>query len=327
MGSRSSRSLAAHDAELARELDEERSGFGADEISAFTGRPAWWICSSGHRYRTAVSNRSALGQGCQQCWHLRNGSLEERCPEIAAELEEELSGFCANEIAAQSGFRAWWRCTDCQHLYSTTVAARTRGQGCPCHARHWHLERLRWTINYSLPAYRACATRAQRRRYFEAAGVLASTASARTLAEALIRGTISGGDLDAWLAGREVASVARVLRRHRRRTASGKDYLSPVLRATVYARDGHCCRACSSTDDLSLDHIVPECAGGKSSAENLQTLCRTCNCIKNARQMSLPAIRRRRAELGYAPRAVRGQSDSPTAPALDLDLQMPALAA
>lgn len=32
--------------------------------------------------------------------------------------------------------------------------------------------------------------------------------------------------------------------------------------------------------DLSLDHIVPLAEGGKSNSDNLQTLCKKCNCAK-----------------------------------------------
>ena len=50
------------------------------------------------------------------------------------------------------------------------------------------------------------------------------------------------------------------------------------MRFAIYQRDGHRCRKCGrKTDDLEIDHIVPIAKGGKSTMDNLQTLCRRCN--------------------------------------------------
>lgn len=37
------------------------------------------------------------------------------------------------------------------------------------------------------------------------------------------------------------------------------------------------CAYCRTTQNLTLDHIIPVCAGGKSVRENAQTLCGPCN--------------------------------------------------
>lgn len=55
------------------------------------------------------------------------------------------------------------------------------------------------------------------------------------------------------------------------------------LRAFVYARDAYRCVHCGSSEDLSLDHIHPWSKGGPDTAENLQTLCRSCNSRKGAK--------------------------------------------
>ena len=54
-------------------------------------------------------------------------------------------------------------------------------------------------------------------------------------------------------------------------------------RAIIYERDGYRCRYCGSTNDLTLDHIVPVSRRGDNSSSNLQTLCRSCNSRKGAR--------------------------------------------
>jgi hypothetical protein len=52
------------------------------------------------------------------------------------------------------------------------------------------------------------------------------------------------------------------------------------LFSVVSARDGCFCVKCHSTDDLTLDHIVPRSKGGSDDKSNLQILCRCCNSSK-----------------------------------------------
>ena len=53
------------------------------------------------------------------------------------------------------------------------------------------------------------------------------------------------------------------------------------MRFAIYQRDGYRCRKCGRrTDDLEVDHIIPISKGGKSTFDNLQTLCHRCNVRK-----------------------------------------------
>lgn len=65
--------------------------------------------------------------------------------------------------------------------------------------------------------------------------------------------------------------------------ATYKKNISASLRLKVYRKDGYCCVKCSSREDLSLDHIIPESKGGVSTIDNLQTLCRHCNVVKGSK--------------------------------------------
>ena len=59
--------------------------------------------------------------------------------------------------------------------------------------------------------------------------------------------------------------------------------VSNKMRFAIYARDGYrCCKCGRKTDDLEVDHIYPIAKGGKSTYDNLQTLCRRCNKKKGA---------------------------------------------
>ena len=59
--------------------------------------------------------------------------------------------------------------------------------------------------------------------------------------------------------------------------------VSNKMRFSIYKRDNYRCKKCGRrTDDLEIDHIFPIAKGGKSTYDNLQTLCRRCNKIKGA---------------------------------------------
>lgn len=55
------------------------------------------------------------------------------------------------------------------------------------------------------------------------------------------------------------------------------------LRRQVLVRDNYECQGCGSLDNLCIDHITPEVAGGPMELENLRVLCRTCNASKGPR--------------------------------------------
>lgn len=50
------------------------------------------------------------------------------------------------------------------------------------------------------------------------------------------------------------------------------------------------CKWCEMTKNLTLDHIIPVCAGGKATKENAQTLCGPCNNWK-AKHVDRPLAR------------------------------------
>ena len=57
-------------------------------------------------------------------------------------------------------------------------------------------------------------------------------------------------------------------------------------RRNIYARDQNQCQYCGkrfSTNDLSLDHVVPRSQGGKASWNNIVCACLDCNIKKGGR--------------------------------------------
>lgn len=62
-----------------------------------------------------------------------------------------------------------------------------------------------------------------------------------------------------------------------RNSVSGSDWIWFPTRIAIYMRDGERCLACSATEGLSLDHVVPRSRGGHNRPDNLVTLCMRCN--------------------------------------------------
>ena len=55
-----------------------------------------------------------------------------------------------------------------------------------------------------------------------------------------------------------------------------------LWRAEIKARDGHRCVYCGSTEDLTIDHVRPQCRGGQTNSSNCVTACRACNQLKGS---------------------------------------------
>ena len=60
----------------------------------------------------------------------------------------------------------------------------------------------------------------------------------------------------------------------------------PVTRRTVLARDHYTCQYCGTVpprQKLTLDHVLPQSRGGKTTWENVITACQKCNGRKGNR--------------------------------------------
>lgn len=73
-----------------------------------------------------------------------------------------------------------------------------------------------------------------------------------------------------FIMGLSKANDAKIKRKERRKQ----------FRQSVFDRDGNKCLKCKSTENLTIDHIVPKSRGGSHHIANLQTLCQKCNSKK-----------------------------------------------
>ncbi|HLY78945.1 MAG TPA: HNH endonuclease, partial [Caulobacteraceae bacterium] len=54
-------------------------------------------------------------------------------------------------------------------------------------------------------------------------------------------------------------------------------------RFNVFLRDSFSCQYCSSSDELTFDHVTPRSRGGRTTWENIVTACARCNLMKGGR--------------------------------------------
>lgn len=100
---------------------------------------------------------------------------------------------------------------------------------------------------------------------------LAMSGASKADADALVANGLWTEREDGWAF---VPGAAVTLRR--------RQPIHPEIRRLVYERDGGACLHCGTTDDLTLDHVIPWSEGGPDTYPNLQTLCRPCNSRKGA---------------------------------------------
>lgn len=72
---------------------------------------------------------------------------------------------------------------------------------------------------------------------------------------------------------------------HRRRIRLQQGSIFQIIDKDLNRLYSSCCVNCGSSENISLDHIVPISRGGRHSIGNLQPLCRSCNSSKRDKFM------------------------------------------
>jgi len=73
------------------------------------------------------------------------------------------------------------------------------------------------------------------------------------------------------------------LRTQREKVRNKFNSMSRQLFVDLILRDGPKCKTCGTTQNLTVDHIVPIYYGGTNDLDNLQILCKSCNSRKGIR--------------------------------------------
>ena len=125
--------------DLAKELDEKKSGLKAIDITPSSGQDVWWMCPEGHSYQSRVANRTKLGTGCKYCGTENNSpravsreyNLAVNHPDIATEWHSTKNGdLTPDSVTSGSKKVVWWSCKKgCE--WQAQINSRTSGRGCP----------------------------------------------------------------------------------------------------------------------------------------------------------------------------------------------------
>lgn len=109
-------------------LASEAHGWDPSTVTEGSGKIREWWCVAGHAYLEVVGKRSS-GYGCAICAGKRVligfNDLASTKPDLALQAL-----FDPTTVTTSSGYRGEWRCS-VGHEWTATVAARSRGRGCP----------------------------------------------------------------------------------------------------------------------------------------------------------------------------------------------------
>ena len=138
-------SLQALYPEVAKRWHPTKNGnLTPDQVTARSGRYAYFLCEKGHTYFQVIAN-AAAGHGCNKCsYELRAKNAQKRglivgvndlatlFPEIAKEWDYESNEDNPQEYKAGSNKEKYWICNKCGRHYQKKIIERTKNdRGCP----------------------------------------------------------------------------------------------------------------------------------------------------------------------------------------------------
>ncbi len=66
-------------------------------------------------------------------------------------------------------------------------------------------------------------------------------------------------------------------------------------RFNLFLRDEFSCQYCGSKGEVTFDHVVPRCRGGKTRWENVVAACGACNLKKGSKELKNSGLKLRKA--------------------------------
>jgi hypothetical protein len=90
----------------------KNEGLRLDDLLHGSNKVAWWRCSDGHEWQSAIFNRAIHGKGCPYCTGRKVSSTNNllyRYPEVAA-LWSKKNPIAADQVLARSGKSYLWQC-------------------------------------------------------------------------------------------------------------------------------------------------------------------------------------------------------------------------
>jgi rubrerythrin len=132
-GKRFVRSVPLTESPVVAEWHATRNVRQPADVTTGSRYRAWWQCSAcGHQWQARVQSRARLGSGCPNCVTTarHHPSLRDARPDLYAELLG-IDGGDVGTVTLGSVRHGTWRCSTCGHEWTTSIALRARGTGCP----------------------------------------------------------------------------------------------------------------------------------------------------------------------------------------------------
>lgn len=133
----SANNLAVLFPDLLKEWNYQKNAhLNPEHISQNSHKKAWWSCSKGHDWQTAVVYRTRQKSGCPYCSGMlvcKDNCLNTLFPELAKEWQPTKNGKLTPEVVTSGSDRkVWWQCSK-GHEWDAAVYQRTgkNQTGCP----------------------------------------------------------------------------------------------------------------------------------------------------------------------------------------------------
>lgn len=131
--------LSINNPELAREWDSDKNELTSYDVTASSGKKAWWKCAAeGHSWQEVIDNRSK-GHGCPFCSGRRVSDVNRLSinrPELVGEWDFRKNEFTPDDVSVHSNKKAWWECAVEGHSWQEVISDRSKGYGCPFCSGH-----------------------------------------------------------------------------------------------------------------------------------------------------------------------------------------------
>ena len=114
---------------------DKNEGLTPADVSPNSNKSVWWKCEKGHEWKARIDHRHS-GSQCPFCAGLRilsgYNDLATKRPDIIADWDfSKNHSITPTNIGCANGTNVWWKCKECGNEWKMTIAARTRGSGCP----------------------------------------------------------------------------------------------------------------------------------------------------------------------------------------------------
>lgn len=90
-----------------------------------------------------------------------------------------------------------------------------------------------------------------------------------------------------WIKNNPEKNTANATRYQKRKKANGGSHTEEQWQELKY-QTGNKCMCCQASGDdkiLQRDHVIPVSKGGTNNIDNIQVLCRECNCSKAQKEI------------------------------------------